>query len=149
VRVTFRNHDRGGLRCEALRDIATDIDITLVVSGECMSPWLRNGQRIRVRPCRWYWPGDILALRDPEGRWISHRVIGYRPRGVRLQYMTQADVATTPDRPVNRDRVLGRVVGGDCSPEACRPPLAHRLHALWRFVQLSLDALARRFGAGP
>lgn len=127
-----------------LRDIAAGQDLPLIVKGNCMSPWMRDGQRIRVRPSRWYWPGDVLAVRAHAGHWISHRLIGYRPGNRTLLFLTQGDDARRPDTPVERNRIIGRVVGGECAGQACSPPLAHRLFALRRFLQLCLRAVGYR-----
>ena len=127
----------GALR--ALRQLAAEAPLAMLVQGRCMEPSLRQGQRVEIAPARFYWPGDAIAFRAPGGELRLHRLIGYLPgwRGLRL--VAQADAARGPDPPVPLDRVLGRVRGR----EPISVPLRQRLAAIGRFARLVANRLLR------
>lgn len=119
----------------ALRDLAREAPIEVEVRGDCMAPRLADGERVRVAAVRFYWPGDVVVFRAPDGRLLAHRVLGYRfhrlhGRGV-LALVTRGDSCVVHDAPVPFGRVLGRVAGA-------APSLAVRAVALRRFLGLVL-----------
>ncbi len=102
-----------------------------------MSPLLEDGKSILVRSQRSYWPGDVLAFVCPRGLLVVHRLLGYRPRRGRVELVTRGDAADSTDVPIPRARVIGRVVGGDCSSEVYRVPWAQRFRAGLEFLRLT------------
>lgn len=133
----------------ALRALGATDPLRVRVAGSCMTPVLRDGDLVTVRPMRRYWPGDVVAFlaAEPEDATSGdapltmHRVIGWGP--LRLArpisawgLWTQADGASLPDRPVPKSRVLGRV-------ELTDDDRLRRVRSWGRFVA----HLGRRLGA--
>ncbi len=118
--------------------------LSLRVSGRCMSPFLRDQARITLKRFLIYLPGDILVVQRPSGRPVVHRLIGLFPSKGNLRYITQADNSPTPDGSVTRTEIVGKVCGGDCSPDAVRIPLRHRLKAVGRFLTFAALRLRQR-----
>ncbi len=103
-----------------------------------MDPLLRPGASVTLRAKRFYWPGDVVAFRSADGCFRIHRVLGYLPGREGLRLITQGDGVRGPDRPVPLRAVVGRPVGGECSPRLLRVPLRDRLGALARLLALAL-----------
>lgn len=123
----------------ALRALAAEAPIDLFVSGTCMSPYLRSGDRIRVTPAPFYWPGDVVAFHRDDDRLLVHRVLGYTlgRDGVRL--LAKGDGLSREDEPVPLERVIGRVLD---SPRH-RPSLTFSRER-WRSLAAYLRVLVRR-----
>ena len=102
-----------------------------------MSPLLQDGDRVRVLPGRFYWPGDVVVFRGAAGRLTVHRLLGYRPGAEGLALVTRGDSCAVHDAPVPLAAVLGRAAGA-------RPSTALRLACLFRFFGLVLARLGRR-----
>jgi hypothetical protein len=119
----------------ALRDLAREAPVEVGVRGGCMAPRLADGDRARVAAARFYWPGDVVVFRAPDGRLLAHRVLGLRfhrsQGGSGLALVTRGDFCVVHDAPVPLARVLGRVAGA-------APSLADRVAALRRFLGLAL-----------
>lgn len=115
----------------ALRDIASESSLEVRVVGGCMAPVLADGGRVRVRPARFYWPGDVVVVRSAEGRLLAHRLLGLRPWRGGLAWVTQGDGCDFPDTPVSRAALLGRVAGVE-------PSLGDRLRAAGRLLARAL-----------
>lgn len=124
-------------RDAALRDLARSEPLEVVVRGDCMAPGIRDGDRIRVFPGRFYWPGDVVVFRGVDGRLTAHRLLGYRPGTGGLALVTRGDSCVVHDAPVPFAAVLGRA--GEV-----RPSIAVRLSSLFRFFGLILARLGRR-----
>jgi Peptidase S24-like len=124
-------------RDAALRDLARSEPLEIVVRGDCMAPGIRDGDRIRVFPGRFYWPGDVVVFRGAAGRLTAHRLLGYRPGAGGLALVTHGDSCVVHDAPVPLNAVLGRA--GEV-----RPSIAVRLSSLFRFFGLILARLGRR-----
>lgn len=116
---------------EALRGLAREGPVEVVVRGGCMAPGIADGGRVRVAAARLYLPGDVVVFRAADGRLLVHRLLGYRPWGRGLALVTRGDACPVHDAPVPRAAVLGRV-------EGAAPPLLARLRALGRFLGLAL-----------
>jgi hypothetical protein len=114
-----------------LRDLAREAPVEVEVRGDCMAPGLADGDRARVAAARFYWPGDVVVFRAPDGRLLAHRVLGCRLLGGALALVTRGDSCVVHDAPVPLARVLGRVAGAAPSP-------AVRAAALRRFLGLAL-----------
>lgn len=115
----------------ALRDLAREAPVEVEVRGDCMAPQLADGDRVRVAAARFYWPGDVVVFRAPDGRLLAHRVLGCRLHRGALALVTRGDSCVVHDAPVPLARVLGRVAGAAPSPAA-------RAAALRRFLGLAL-----------
>lgn len=124
-------------REEALNDLLRHESCEIVIRGDCMSPLLEDGQRVRIRPARFYWPGDVLVFRGADGRLTAHRLLGYRPRAGGLAVVTRGDACVVHDAPVPLAAVLGRA-------EGARPSWAVRLSSVLRFFGLALARFGRR-----
>lgn len=118
----------------------------LQVHGSCMAPLLRSGASIHCAARRRYWPGDLVVAAAPDGRLLVHRLLGCLPGPEGPRWLTQADSATHPDGALPRNRILGRVVGGEAHPAALSIPWWHRLWACGRLLRHALRAGARRLG---
>lgn len=90
---------------EGLRALAREGPVEVDVRGSCMAPRIADGQRVRIRAARVYWPGDILAFQSGDGRLRVHRLLGYAPGGL----VTRGDHCPCHDGAVRAARVLGRV----------------------------------------
>lgn len=119
---------------QALREMARESPVELIVRGSCMAPRLADGARVRIAAARLYWPGDVVAFQAPDGRLRLHRLLGYRPAPGGLACVTRGDHCPCHDDPVPLDRVLGRIV------EPATPPLrrvAGRVRAVLAFAGLA------------
>ena len=124
-------------RDAALRDLARSEDLEVVIRGDCMAPDIQEGDRVRVRHGRFYWPGDVVVFRGADGRLTAHRLLGYRLLAGEVAVVTRGDACVTHDAPVPLAAVLGRAAGA-------RPSAAVRLACLFRFFGLALARLGRR-----
>ncbi len=126
----------------ALRALASWEPLDLIVGGDCMSPLIRSGERVRVLGARVYLPGDIIAFRRRDGRLLVHRVLGYtwhRTRG--LEVMAKGDHLSREDDPVGLDSVLGRVV--DCENGELATPARQRCRSAVEYLRTILRRSAR------
>lgn len=112
----------------ALGEMAADEPLKITVRGDCMAPWLVDGERVAVERRRFYWPGDVVAFQDHRGRRVVHRVIGWRPARKGLRILTQADVAPRADSSVPLRLVIGKA--------RIPVPWRQRLRALGRLCAL-------------
>ena len=87
--------------------------VPVTVTGRCMSPLLREGQRLSVQKRGRYFTGDILVFAAAGGELLVHRYLGPVPTG---RLMTKADTAARIDALVSRDHILGRVLSADGIP---------------------------------
>ncbi len=133
--------DPGTRVAAALRDMARQQPIVLAVSGDCMAPVLRHGDRVQVAPARRYWPGDIVALPTAQGRVAVHRLLGYRLAAGRWLCVTRGDLCASPDAPLPARLLLGRA--------SVRPSLAARVRAVAAFAALAFAAARRRAAGRP
>lgn len=122
----------------ALRAMAKEEPIDLIVAGDCMSPRLQGGDRIGVTPRRIYLPGDIVAFRRSDDRLLVHRVLGYTfsSRGFRL--LAKGDRLAREDDPIQLGSVVGRVISHHGRP------LEHSMPERGRSVLGFLRTILRR-----
>jgi signal peptidase I len=120
----------------ALRGLARQGAVDVVVRGDCMLPLLTDGDRVRVVAARVYWPGDVLVFRAADGRLLAHRLLGYRPWAGGLALVTRGDACVVHDAPVPAAAVLGRI-------ESIHPGAAFRLWSFLRFIALAIRRLRR------
>lgn len=123
-------------RFAALRSLAREGPVEVVLRGDCMAPGLADGDRVRVAAARLYAPGDVVVFRAADGRLVAHRLLGYRLHAGALSLVTRGDTCPVHDAPVPLAAVLGRVA-------EVRPTLADRAAALRRFAALVLLRLRR------
>ncbi len=84
--------------------------LAVTVTGSCMAPLLREGQRLMLQKQTRYSTGDILVFAATGGELLVHRYLGPAP-GARV--MTKADTGRGIDVLVLRNQVLGRVLTAD------------------------------------
>lgn len=121
---------------EALREMARERPVAVTVRGGCMAPRLAEGDQVEVAPARLYWPGDVIVFRAADGRWLVHRLLGWRWWQGRLAGVTRGDGCPCHDAPVPFGRVLGRVVG-----PSGRTGAVDRVRAVLAFLRLALRRL--------
>jgi hypothetical protein len=81
-----------------------------------MLPVLNDGDEVRVRAARIYWPGQVLVYADPHGQVWVHRLLGFKPAPGGWRFYFKGDNVPKMDPPVEGGRIVGRVVarrGGD------------------------------------
>ncbi len=90
--------------------------VQLTVSGSSMSPFIRDGDTVEVRPVQGTLPvGSIVLAEFEQDRYVVHRVVG-RSSGT---YLLRGDAQIRPDVPVAIDNVVGHVTRV-CSPGRAR-----------------------------
>lgn len=119
---------------EALREMARERPVAVTVRGGCMEPAIADGDRVEVAPARLYWPGDVIVFQAADGRWLAHRLLGWRWWRGGPAAVTRGDSCPCHDAPVPPERILGRVV---------RPGAAGRLRAIAGFLRLSIGRIRR------
>jgi hypothetical protein len=107
-----------------------------------MAPLIEDGDRVEVLSRAHYLPGDVVAFRREDERLSVHRLLGFRPTRAGWRVVTRGDAARALDPPIERGRILGRVVGGDCSERAFRVPVRDRALAVARFFGAALRTMA-------
>ena len=114
----------------------------VVVRGHCMTPVLRDGERVRVRARAWALPGDIVAFErgaDDTGLAL-HRLLGMRLSRTGPVFITQADNEAAPDPAF----ALERLVGVAAVPVSLRD----RGRALLRWLPAAVAPIAARVPFG-
>lgn len=97
-----------------------------------MSPVLKDGSTVNVRPHRGYLPGDIVAFYCPhQDSHFVHRYLGTVRAGGAWKRLMMADQAARPDTLVDRPNILGRVVNA-------RVGIAARCRSLFRYASWSV-----------
>lgn len=114
----------------------------VVVRGHCMSPLLRDGERVRVRAGAWALPGDVVAFERAAGDTglALHRLLGVRLSRTGLVFITQADNEVAPDPAF----AFERLVGVADLPVSLRD----RGRALLRFIPAAVAPIAARIPSG-
>ncbi len=103
--------DKVGISIEewcALAKEGTDIPVEITLAGTSMEPLIRmNRDKVVIVPPDGNTAvGDIVLFRRNDGAYVVHRV--YRINGD--QVVTLGDNCENPDKPISRDRILGKVV---------------------------------------
>lgn len=129
---------------EALKSFAKDGQLSIRISGDCMTPLIKDGAMIDVLKQGYYWPGDILVKRCMSGQLISHRLIGCYPHKGQLNFVTRADNATRADAAIASSQIIGRVSGGECAEAAFVIPTWYRFKALRQFTFLVIQRVGIR-----
>jgi len=122
----------------ALRELAAEAPVTVTVAGDCMTPTLRSGDRVRVIRAKVLWPGDIVTFQRADGRLLVHRMLGYTLGSHGLSLLARGDHLSREDEPVRLDRVVGRVIECEGSP------LSTSMGQRWRCAVECLRTLLRR-----
>ena len=89
-----------GLR--ELLDAGSEVEVPM--RGGSMSPWLRAGDRLRLRPAREVRLGDVLLVVH-ESRGLVHRMIGRQGDAV----LTRGDSVKRADPPSRDGQIVARV----------------------------------------
>lgn len=76
----------------------------LVLTGS-MEPAIHIGDLILIRSQTDYFPGDVVTFLD-DRRLVTHRIIQIQSGHL----ITQGDANNAPDRPVQVDQIMGKVV---------------------------------------
>jgi hypothetical protein len=108
----------------ALRDcLETFPEASFAVTGHCMRPSLRHGDRVVVRAASRRPPrvGDIVLARHPDGLRLHRLVVGPALRGLARGLRTKADRSRFLDPPLRPADVLGTVVAREGRPLRRRP----------------------------
>jgi len=86
--------------------------IRLSISGDSMSPILRDGDVVEVQPATpdQLRKGDLILFKTEEGFLILHRYIRSQAWFSQVWLLTKGDASLGFDRPVSPQQVLGRVV---------------------------------------
>jgi len=85
-------------------------EISLRVSGHCMTPILNDQDCIQVRRFHKYKIGDILAVRLDTGQLVCHRLIGKYFWKQQMHFLTQPDHGRRPDGAITSNMILGKVI---------------------------------------
>ena len=123
---------------KVLRDLAAAQPLRLQISGNCMHPLIKDGASVEISSKRFYWPGDVLVFRRQDGQVLVHRLTGFYPSRNGLRYLTKADAALSPDSPVGKQGIIGKISGGDVASVVQNVPLAHRLRSLCFFIRFAV-----------
>jgi len=85
-----------------------DVLFSSSVTGDCMWPFLRKGQRIRVVSCQpsLLSKGDLAVYRN-QTAFTIHRYLGTLKDG---SLLFKRDWGVLPDAPVSPSRLVGRIV---------------------------------------
>jgi hypothetical protein len=131
-----------------LRRRAESGPLWIDTTGSSMGRAIPDGARVRVvavaRPRR----GEVWAMCDDEGRVIVHRALGV----VGGRWWFQGDANRSPDLPVERDRLIGRVDEIDNAGRRRRLGASDRLFArsrldfsaMWKRVLATIRWTRRR-----
>ena len=118
----------------ALAELAREAPIEVVVTTGSMAPGIPAGARVSVRGQARYRRGDVLVFANSAGDLVAHRLLGRRRWRGAVHLVTRGDAAPRADGLVPPERVVGRVVGGECAPRVADVPAGDRLRAAGRFL---------------
>jgi len=121
-----------------VRSLAREAPVAVRVRGGCMAPRLADGDLVEVRAARFYWPGDVIVFRAPDGGLLAHRLLGYRLHAGALALVTRGDACSTHDSPVPPGQVIGRVLQAPAT-------LAVRARSVLHFLGIALGIALARF----
>lgn len=96
---------------ENFHDIAKEVlgsgkGLVFVAGGSSMSPFIKHGDTVEIRPYRSLRLGDVAFLRNQEGQLVLHRVIKITEAGI----VTRGDAAEGDDGFTPFGDVLGKAV---------------------------------------
>lgn len=96
---------------ENFHDIAKEVlgggkGLVFVAGGSSMSPFIKHGDTVEIRPDRSLRVGDVAFLRNQEGRLVLHRVIKMTGAGI----ITRGDAVEGDDGFTPFGDVLGKAV---------------------------------------
>jgi len=134
-------------RHDVIKRVVQKERLSVTVTGECMTPLIRDQATLEVARPSTYWPGDVVVVQASSGAYLVHRLIGALPRNGVLKVFTQADSSRWPDAAVTQDALLGKVCGGECARAAIDIPFTARVTALGRFTLFALAYVASRIYA--
>lgn len=101
----------------------------LTVSGDCMSPVLKDSEQISIQGKDKYFPGDIVAFYSSVySSHVVHRVLGVIPFQQKARYLIKADNARRPDMIVEERDILGSVINVPVSLRSRLSCLAQSLY---------------------
>ncbi len=118
----------------ALAALARESPIEVVVTTGSMAPAIAAGARVEVAGQRRYRRGDVVVFANSAGDLVVHRLLGRRRVRGSVHLVTRGDAAPRADGLVPPERVVGRVVGGECAPRVADVPAGDRLRAAGRFL---------------
>ena len=91
-----------------LLPIENNYSLKMVASGS-MSPTIKTGAIVMVKPVSSYKVGDIITFKVGPGKRdiVTHRIIGRKGDG----FITQGDANNVADvKPVKKEQILGKVI---------------------------------------
>jgi len=107
--------------------------------GASMSPFIRDGDVIEVRPIKAtaIRCGDVILCRRGSGRVVVHRVIRVSRKHGRITLVTKGDALACPDGFIPPEQVLGQVVAIQRNGRRLRLDRGPRKWVNWLLAQLS------------
>src|SRR5262245_60477320 len=110
-------------------------EVSLAVTGHCMQPALRHGQRIRLQARRPH-IGDVVLVRQPKGL-VLHRLIWGPPLDFGGSWRSMADRAQRWDARFAPSQWIATVPrAGGIGPALCDAGRAARSLAIGLFTRL-------------
>jgi signal peptidase I len=107
--------------------------IVVNISGSCMEPELRDGDRVTIESRSHYFPGDIVAYFSPyQETWLVHRFLGYVYADHGWKFMLMADTANKPDILVRKENIIGKAIATES--DACPVRFSRRFQAITRYI---------------
>lgn len=107
--------------------------------GSSMSPFIRDGDIVTVRPARAadLRPGSVALFVRPDGEVMLHRVLGLDQRANPPVIIARGDARTGPCDTFVPDGLLGQAASARRGARTIRldPPLARWLGLLWARTQ--------------
>lgn len=83
------------------------VEFTITVKGNCMDPVIKNGDKVRIRPCKSYKVGDIVLCVDANHVRYIHRIYQI----VNHTYITKADNNAYADAfHLTNDNIFGKAI---------------------------------------
>jgi hypothetical protein len=122
---------------ELLKERGGEFEIT--ISGLCMEPVLRSGDKVKVEAASWYFPGDIIVFAEPGGRLVAHRLLGTTLTSKGWRHMTRPDNGHRIDALHHASHVMGKLTGNISRPNTIDISMFSRLICFARLIGNSLN----------
>ena len=105
----MHNYEGTVFRILAEELIARRAQFLFVATGRSMSPFIRDGSSVIIRPCSSkVRVGDVLLLKQDDEKLLLHRVV--KKTGAEL--ITRGDACAGYDSPFRKNDIIGKAAGG-------------------------------------